>query len=104
MIRKLSHSRGETLAETLVAVLIVTLSVLFLTTAAVSAARINRASAEQDTAFHRAEASSGTVEVKVKKGDAPMLTMDADLFVTGQGTETDKDDYRYYRFRPEEAG
>lgn len=103
MKKLLKEQRGETLVETLVAVLIVSLSVLFLTTAAMSAARVNKNSAETDTAFHRAERSEETVAVTVKRGSATIFKGTADLYVTGQDTESEKDDYRYYRLRPEEG-
>lgn len=103
MFEKLKRSGGETLVETLFAILIVTLSVLFLTTATVSAARINRGTAEEDTAFRRAEsAESGGITVTVKKGAEVLLERSAELYITGQESETDKDEYRYYRLRPGE--
>lgn len=98
MMNKLRRCGGETLVETLVAVLIVTLSVLFLTTASVSAAKINHSTSEVDTAFHVADSPDRTITVTVKTGSgATVLTKEADLYISSNTTDSEKDDYVYYR-------
>ncbi len=71
MLEKLRGVRGETLTETLAAILIVTLSAVVLTGMAVGAVRLNRAAGTADAAYRleveaaerQASGSPGTVTV-----------------------------------------
>lgn len=56
MRKKLKACRGETLTETLAAILMVALSAVVLCTLAVTAARINRAAGEGDARFRQNQA------------------------------------------------
>ena len=51
MIKKLLQNKGETLIESLVALLIATFSVVILTTAITASARINKQNRDADAAF-----------------------------------------------------
>ena len=65
--RRFSSSRGETLAETLAAILVVTFAIIILMTSVVSAAQINKQASdrdaellsEQDSAESRTNSLSG---------------------------------------------
>ena len=48
VIHPISEKTGETLVETLAAILMCTLAVLMLTTAVLTASRLNRAASERD--------------------------------------------------------
>ena len=61
-MKKRRSKAGETLVETLVSVLIATLAFAFLSTAAVTAARIN-AAAREDVSFRYTEEPGKTVTV-----------------------------------------
>lgn len=67
-LKKLKEKGGETLVETLVAILIITLCMAFLTTSAVTASRVNAAASEEykktDFSFEGAEQTEKTVTVK----------------------------------------
>lgn len=66
-MNKIKSRKGETLIETLSAILIMLLVVLFLTTSIVSAQKMNRKVREADTSFHYSADSQedGTVTVKI---------------------------------------
>lgn len=66
-MKRCRSNAGETLVETLVSVLIAALAFAILSTAAVTAARIN-AAARKDNSFHYASAPAGTVTVTVSGG------------------------------------
>lgn len=68
MIRKLRQKKGETLIETLVAMLVIVLSVALLCTCVMSAANINKQTREADEEFREellaAENRTGTSQTK----------------------------------------
>lgn len=66
-MKRCRSNAGETLVETLVSVLIAALAFAILSTAAVTAARIN-AAARKDNSFHYDLDSAGTVTVTVSGG------------------------------------
>lgn len=74
---RLAVETGETLVETLVSVVIVSVAVLMLATAVVTAARVNTAIKAEDTAFNVANASEGVdVTLTVRpEGSATALTV-----------------------------
>ena len=91
-MKKLKSARGETIVETLVSVLIITLIFLCLSTAIVSAARVNASVRKTDTAFAYSKGTvQGTRTVTVtKQGEAGAVETFA---VTEYTTENG---YRYY--------
>lgn len=73
MKAKLRSSRGETLVETLAAILVLALSALLLANVTVSSARLNRSARKSDTAFRQelktAETVPDTADGKVTVSD-----------------------------------
>jgi hypothetical protein len=66
-MKKLRQSRGESIAETLVALLIASLAIMLLTGAIVTSARINASLKSDDVAFRTERAgaaSSGTAYIR----------------------------------------
>ena len=66
-MKKLLQKRGETLVESLVSILLVTFIMLFLSTAIVAAARINRQLRDTDISYKSDQdrtASAGTLTVE----------------------------------------
>lgn len=95
-MRRLKTDAGETIVETLVAVLIVTLSMLFLAGAVTSSARTNTAIDNSDTAFDVSkseEVGEGTVTLTTMGIDpakpAP-LSFDVTVY------EIEENEYYYY--------
>ena len=92
------EQRGETLVEALCAILIIALSILFLTNASVSAGRINKLNAERDSSFHHSSTAAGSLSVTVKsEAGATVCVLDANLYETEPKSEADLYIYRYYR-------
>lgn len=90
---KLQSRRGETLVETLAAILIVSLASVVLLTMAVTTVRVTRAAREADRAFQaeveaaeaqRSAAGTGTVTVRVKGG--PAYTYEVTRYRAAGGT------------------
>lgn len=88
-MKKLKKQGGETLVETLVSLLLIVLTFLFLTGAVVSAARVNSRLKNETTAFRR---DVGHTEAKkavtINEKDAGWVT----LHTTGSGSNA----YVYY--------
>jgi len=85
------RSRGETLVETLAAILIVTLSSIVLVTAAVTAARINRGAAQRDAALEAEirtaeEQAAGTAGVVGVEEDGSKKGTYSVFYYGGDGT------------------
>ena len=94
-MKKLLSSRGETLIESLCAVLIVTLVMLFLSTAIATAARVNHRVRTTDVSFQTGGEGSSTSTVPVTvtvDGETDPYTGSAQMHTTGNG-------YRYYRYQ-----
>lgn len=90
-MKKLHSSRGETLIESLCAVLIVTLVMLFLSTAIATAARVNHKVRTTDVSFK----TGGTA----KPDKTVTVTVDGTAY-TGKATTYDTTNgYRYYRYQ-----
>ncbi len=89
MKKKLRSQSGETLVETLLAILVIAIAIAFLSTAVVSAARINAAlhNMRQDFSYSGAAVSEnrGTVEVIVGSNSK-----------TAQETIYEYNDYYFY--------
>ena len=90
-MKKLHSSRGETLIESLCAVLIVTLVMLFLSTAIATAARINHRVRTTDTSFQTGGTATPNRTVTVTVGGTT-YTGKATTYKTTNG-------YRYYRYQ-----
>lgn len=90
-MKKLLSSRGETLIESLCAVLIVTLVMLFLSTAIATAARVNHQVRTTDTSFQTGGTATPNQTVTVTVGGTTY---------TGKATTYDTTNgYRYYRYQ-----
>lgn len=89
-MKKLRMSRGETLIETLAALLIAVLVLLFLASAIVGAARLNAAIQKTDVSFHYTGAvpQPDPVELEISDGFTTE-TVTADEYVDPNG-------YHYY--------
>lgn len=91
-MKKLLQKRGETLVESLVSILLVTFIMLFLSTAIVAAARINRQLRDTDISYKSDQdrtASAGTLTVE---GDN-QVTVTSPILVYES-----ENGYVYYRY------
>lgn len=91
-MKKLLQKRGETLVESLVSILLVTFIMLFLSTAIVAAARINRKLRDTDISYKSSKtrtASEGTLTVE---GDN-QVTVTSPILVYQS-----ENGYVYYRY------
>lgn len=97
-MRKLQNRRGETLIETLMALLIATLVILFLATAVVTAARVNDRVRENDVSFRyedTTQQSELTLTV-VWSGGTESCTVQE--YTTADEADVDWE-YRYYTYK-----
>ena len=94
-MNKLHSSRGETLIESLCAILLVALVMLFLSTAIATAARVNLQIRNTDITFHTEDAAMQVTTVKVFEDGAekPEYSGKANLYTTKTAN------YRYFRFQ-----
>ena len=83
-MKKLFSRTGESLVETLVAVLLISLIFVFLADAVVTAARINAQVSNADTAFTR-ELSSETGTISVYQNGSGVLEESVAMHTTGNG-------------------
>lgn len=81
-LARLLSEAGETMVETLCAVLVVTLSLTFLAQAVLSAARANAALDAQDVAFVRGEGDAAGEATLTVAGSSPVRV---DVYETGDG-------------------
>lgn len=91
-MKKLLEKRGETLVESLVSILLVTFIMLFLSTAIVAAARINRNLRDTDISYHSEQDPTAA---------AGSLTVEADGEVTVTSPISvyrSENGYVYYRY------
>ena len=93
-MNKLHSSRGETLIESLCAILLVALVMLFLSTAIATAARVNLQIRNTDITFHTENAESKEITVLVLENgtEKPEYSGKATLYTTETAN------YRYYRY------
>lgn len=96
MRKKLRSQRGDTLVETLAALLIVVLTMAFLATSIVTAARINAGVRETDTSLHYDGSApvQGTLTITRQGGTGTGSTVNKNVSVyeTAGG-------YRYYVYK-----
>ncbi len=101
-MKKLQNRRGETLIETLTALLIATLVCLFLATAIVTGSRVNAKVREADVSFQYAadEAAGNNLTLTVTgNGGTPVSeTITVQEFTTPSETTGEKQ-YRYYTYK-----
>ena len=94
-MKKLRSARGETLVETLTALLVATLVLLFLSTSIAVASRINRQVRDADTSFRY------PTEVATRAHFFDLTISDPDGFQTETihvyEFQDDSGQYRYYR-------
>lgn len=78
MKQKLKNNSGETLVETLFALLVVVLAMTMLAGSIVSAARINKSAEDLDTAFRITnDGKSGSVTVTHSSGEKTLIPIKA---------------------------
>lgn len=96
-MKKLRSQRGDTLMETIVALLIVVLTMGFLATAIVTAARINATVRDTDTAVHygdSADAAEKAMTVTQQSGTGSGGSVSKRVYVyEAEGG------YRYYAYK-----
>lgn len=94
-MNKLHSSRGETLIESLCAILLVTLVMLFLSTAIATAARVNLQLRNTDITFHTEDAVKRETTVQVFENGTELTEYSgkADLYTTKTAN------YRYFRIQ-----
>ena len=97
-MNKLHSSRGETLIESLCAILLVALVMLFLSTAIATAARVNLQIRNTDITFHTEDADKKEITVQVLENGTEMTAYSgkATLYTTKTAN------YRYYRYSPKQ--
>ena len=92
MNKKLKSNAGESLAETIVAMMIVTLAMLILAGALVSAAKINKKTRNMDTSFSTAVEMTVTDDtVEIVHGNGTNVAVAVKSYTTN-----DKNKYQYY--------
>lgn len=97
-MKKLRDTSGETLVETLAAMLIVALIFLFLSTAIVTASKVNDRVRKSDVSFHYSkQEASGPVNLDVREAQ---LTGTLNFTVTAGGYT--ENGYSYYAMQPQE--
>lgn len=92
-MKKLHCTRGETLIESLCAILLVALVMLFLSTAIATAARINLQVRDTDITFRTDGAKAKETRIKIVDENGTEYTSTVRLYTT-QDTA-----YRYFRIR-----
>lgn len=92
-MKRILSRRGETLVETLCALLVATLVLLFLATAVVSSYRLNASVQEADVSFHytREDGQEKSVTISDRDGFSRQ-----NVTVTEY---TDGNDYHYYTYQ-----
>ena len=93
MLKRLKDIAGETLVETLIAVIVIVLALTMLAGAIVTAARVNSAAQSLGTAFNYSASADveGTQSVTITHDSADPTTVE----VTGRQT-ADDNKYQYY--------
>ena len=98
LIQKLKHKRGESVAETLVTVLIIAVGFLFLANAVVTSASINSKADNEAVAYITGETDSvhkDSFKLKINGNDVTALQFE--LYVTG-GDESEGDNAVHYHY------
>ena len=98
MMKAKRWTRGETIVEALVSILIATLVFSFLTTAVVTAARINDKIRNEDVSFELDGAvDNGTATVSIRTTTGA-LTQDGRVYVKHRSTSGGEVTYHYYEY------
>ena len=86
-MKKLKSKLGETISETLVALLISTFALMILAGAVVSAATINSRISHTDVVFSKdaAESGSSTVTISMDGSDITPVEVSVDVYTTENG-------------------
>ena len=100
-MKKLKTQSGETLVETLAAILIISLIFLFLATAIVTGARINAKLRETDVSFqYEDSAETGDLMLDVRRSNGGSVEQ---YTVREYAASSDADgdpQYHYYKYQP----
>lgn len=88
-MKHLRNKRGETLVETLLAILILSLVFVFVATAAASVAKMNKKIRDTDTSFRYASDGGESISVNVRD-DSGFYNVAIDA------VQYDSNGYRYY--------
>lgn len=80
LTKKLENQKGETLVETLVSILTISLTIAFLTTASLTSARINDKVRDTDVSFRYSEAAPGEQQTLSLRGDGLTGTARVQLY------------------------
>ena len=94
-MKKLRSRKGETIVETLVAILIVVLSFAMLTGAIVSAAKINKQNEDMDVAFDVSKANKENKKIRVTHYTSEVNIATTETTIEFYTTDDDNA-YRYY--------
>ena len=86
MKKKLLSRSGETLIESLAAILVAVLVFLFLTTAVVTAARVNKKVSEYDLSVQYSRATDPATDTLTITGDAETYTAQVERYTDNQYT------------------
>lgn len=96
---RLKDTSGETIVETLVTMIILSLAVIMLSGAVVTSARVNAKADNTDTAFHVEEGQltqeSGVMTITDGSGATNAATLDVNVYKT-------ENDYIYYEPQKQE--
>ena len=95
--KKFNNKSGETIAETLVTMIILSLAVLMLAGAVVTSARVNKKADNTDTAFSTDGASASTKNIIIT--DKSETGTDNTITVTTGNFYTTKNKYKYYEIK-----
>lgn len=95
-MKKLTENRGETLIESLVSILLVSLIMLFLSTAVATAARVNNQARNTDVSF--VVNGEGERQTKGNLTIAAQANGQTQTFHVPANRITTKNGYTYYRY------
>lgn len=101
--RKLRGTAGETIAETLVTMIILSLAVLMLAGAVVTAARVNKQADNTDTAFRTGSALGGSYSVTITDEDSSKEISSISIPVQVYQTDN-KSNTKYIYYEPKQKG
>lgn len=91
--KKISNTAGETIAETLVTMIILSMAVLMLAGAVVTSARVNKQADNTDTAFSTQNENISDKNVEIT--DSTKSGTDATIRITTE-FHTTQNNYKYY--------
>ncbi len=97
-MKKLQNRRGETLIETLVALLIATLVILFLATAVVTATRVNDKIRKNDVSFRYSDVEASSELNLTVTWSGGTETCKVQEYTTRESADVDWE-YRYYVYK-----